>query len=67
MELETQVQRLDEAVCVLLHTNALGIGMYPLVLPQLLVNSRIDWFFSLDEVTSSRVGKLLIETSYKVK
>ena len=33
MDLPTQVHILDEAVCLLLHTNALGKGMNPSLLP----------------------------------
>ena len=30
MESATQIQKLDEAVCIILHINILGEGMYPL-------------------------------------
>ena len=41
MKLVIWVQILDVAVCILLHTNALGKGMYPFIL--ILAMSTEDW------------------------
>ena len=61
MESATQVQTLDEVVCVSLHMNTLGKGINPSVPShEQWVNSRADWFFSLGKATNLISNQLLL-------
>ena len=60
MDIATQVQNLDEAVCISHSANTVGKGMYPIILPsysygQILVQTV---FFNLGMATRLGVGKL---------
>ena len=43
MDIVTQVQILDETVCISCSANTLGKGMNSIILPLVIGNSRADW------------------------
>ena len=59
MNLTSQVQTLDAAVCILQWTNAHVKGMNPSLLLPAIINSRVDWLFSFGKTNNLGEGKTL--------
>ena len=59
----SQVQILDETICISLHANALGKGMNPYSFPSYGQIIGLTGSFSLVMVTSPRDGKHDIQTN----
>ena len=59
MDKATQVQILDEAICISHSANTLGKGVNSTILPLAIDQTE---FFNLGMTTSQREGKLCIQT-----
>ena len=65
MELSTQIQNLDEAVCVSIRTNNFGKGMNPTVFQQYIVLIIVFYIWELSEMEFVEKSKNLYFGGFK--